>query len=53
MKEWIDQSLKWDPTEYGHIYELVVEGTNIWRPEITLANGMNDVADLSLKDNSR
>ena len=43
----------WNPADYGHVARLIVDGTNLWRPEITLANSVDEVSDLSITDKSR
>ena len=53
LKQWEDYLLSWDQAEYGNISRIVVEGKNIWRPAISLSNGVTEVTDFSMVDESR
>ena len=53
LKQWEDYLLSWDQAEYGNISRIVVEGKNIWRPGISLSNGVTEVTDFSMVDESR
>lgn len=35
--EWTDYRLKWDPTEFNNIDELMEDGELLWQPELVLA----------------
>ena len=37
-KEWTDNSLKWDPVEYGGVNMLYVPAESIWIPDLVLYN---------------
>ncbi|XP_044729462.1 uncharacterized protein LOC123292814 [Chrysoperla carnea] len=39
--EWFDKRLEWDPKDFDGIDILPVHTSNIWAPEISLANGLN------------
>ena len=35
---WLDESLQWDPLEYGNQSEILVEDDKLWTPNLMLAN---------------
>ena len=37
-KIWYDQSLRWNPNDYGGIKNLQLPAASIWTPEIVLFN---------------
>ncbi|CAG0895064.1 unnamed protein product, partial [Darwinula stevensoni] len=38
VERWTDAYLKWDPTDYGGIEEIIVPYASIWTPDIVLLN---------------
>ena len=35
---WLDESLQWDPSEYGNQSEILVEDDKLWTPNLILSN---------------
>ena len=41
IKAWIDDSLKWNPEDYGNINEIRVPQQSIWIPDVFLFTAAN------------
>lgn len=44
--KWTDQSLTWTPSSYDGITSILVPQNEIWKPDITLDNGMESKTSL-------
>ena len=47
--QWTDQLLQWTPSTYNGISSILVPQNEIWRPDITLDNGMESKTGLGKK----
>ncbi|KAL3831897.1 hypothetical protein ACJMK2_023591 [Sinanodonta woodiana] len=43
---WNDHYLKWDPSNYNNTDALFIPQDNVWKPDITLHNGVSEVKGL-------
>ncbi|KAL4233376.1 hypothetical protein ACF0H5_008057 [Mactra antiquata] len=41
-QEWVDEKLKWDPSEYNGLGVFRMPCTSLWRPDIVLYNSADD-----------
>ena len=47
--QWTDQLLQWTPSNYNGITSILVPQNDIWRPDITLDNGLESKTGLGKK----
>jgi hypothetical protein len=40
---WTDSRLKWEPSEYGNISDIRLPNEKVWKPDIELYNGLEEV----------
>lgn len=44
--EWTDELLMWDPLDYDNIQTILVPQNEVWKPDITLDNGIESKTSL-------
>jgi hypothetical protein len=44
--EWKDELLTWTPSDYDNIQSILVPQNEVWKPDITLDNGMESKSSL-------
>ncbi|GMT09593.1 hypothetical protein PFISCL1PPCAC_890, partial [Pristionchus fissidentatus] len=50
---WTDETLKWDPSEFGGLTRVHVPATKIWKPDILVYNNANmNVAENEIETNA-
>ena len=40
---WKDSRLRWDPVQYDGLFSITISDELIWKPDIALLNGVNDM----------
>lgn len=48
IQSWSDESLRWNPVDYGGINNLILPADEVWLPELSLLNSAEGMKDLSL-----
>ena len=41
---WMDRLLTWNASDHGGIPELLVKQGDVWIPDVTITNGVDEVA---------
>ena len=53
LQEWTDETLTWNPDEYAGLWRMILNGNEVWIPEIAMLNSIDQGTDIALTTDSR